>query len=126
MGGVANIVSGIQQGLKAVGGLMEAIGQFVPQFKQIGSMLNQASDAFSVMSKIGEKAETEEAGKDVAKAGVAAPKAPPAAPAASPLAGTGFNNLQEVQAASGQINGLLDNIKSGKLDAASMLRALGK
>jgi len=125
MGGVANIVSGIQQGLKAVGGLMGAIGQFVPQFKQIGSMLNQASDAFSVMSKINDKADAEEAGKDAAKAGVSAPPVPTGS-AADPLAGTGYNNLQEVQAASGTVNGVLDAIKSGNFDPASILSALAK
>jgi hypothetical protein len=96
MGGIANVVSGIQQGLQAVGGIFDAIGQFVPKFKQIGSMMNQAADALSAMSKMNEKAESNEAGRDAAKANVAASKAPKAAPGASPLAGTGFNNRQEV------------------------------
>ncbi|MEB3203661.1 MAG: hypothetical protein VKP57_03080 [Candidatus Sericytochromatia bacterium] len=126
MGGIANVVSGIQQGLKAFGGVMDAIGQFVPQFKQIGDMMNKAADAFSVMSKMGEKAESEEAGKDATKASIAAPKVPPAAPAPSTLAEAGYNNVQEVQAHRSALDNVLANIKAGKVDAASMLGALGK
>ncbi|MEB3238127.1 MAG: hypothetical protein VKO64_10955 [Candidatus Sericytochromatia bacterium] len=55
MGGIANVVSGIQQGLQAIGGVLDAIGQFVPQLKQVGDMFKQASGAFDAFAQMSAK-----------------------------------------------------------------------
>ncbi|MEB3238126.1 MAG: hypothetical protein VKO64_10950 [Candidatus Sericytochromatia bacterium] len=124
MGGAANLISGIQQGIKAIGGVFEAIGQFVPQFKQIGDMFKQASSAFDVMAKMGEKAASEEGGKDAALSAATKPATAPAKP--NPLAESGFSSLQQVQEASGKVNGVLDLLKGGNTDPSAILKALGK
>ncbi|MBM3259927.1 MAG: hypothetical protein FJY99_09295 [Candidatus Sericytochromatia bacterium] len=53
MGGVANVISGISQGMQGRGGIFDAIGKFVPEMQQMGGLFQQlggAFDAFSQMS----------------------------------------------------------------------------
>ncbi|MBM3259928.1 MAG: hypothetical protein FJY99_09300 [Candidatus Sericytochromatia bacterium] len=57
MGGIANVVSGIQQGLQAIGGIFGAIGQFVPQLKQIGDIFKQVSGAVDAFAQMAAKLE---------------------------------------------------------------------
>lgn len=124
MGGAANLISGIQQGIKAIGGFFEALGQVVPQFKQLGDMFKQVTSAFDVMAKMGEKAAGEEAAQDKALSSATKPAQAPAK--ADPLAESGFPSLGKLQEASGMVNGMLDLIKGGNTDPAAYLKALGK
>jgi len=86
MGGIANVVSGIQQGLQAIGGIFDAIGQFVPQLKQIGDMFKQVSgavDAFAQMAAKLEESNRERDQQRNAQVAVRPPQVAAQAPAAA-------------------------------------------
>jgi len=57
MGGIANVVSGLQQGQHNIGGIFDAIGQFVPQLKQVGDMFKQVSGAVDAFAQMAAKLE---------------------------------------------------------------------
>ncbi|MEB3203660.1 MAG: hypothetical protein VKP57_03075 [Candidatus Sericytochromatia bacterium] len=76
MGGIANVVSGIQQGLQAMGGIFDAIGQFVPQLKQVGDMFKQVSGAFDAFAQMTAKMEAMNQERDQQNNAQVAPRAP--------------------------------------------------
>jgi len=76
MGGIANVVSGIQQGLQAIGGIFDAIGQFVPQLKQVGDMFKQVSGAVDAFAQMAAKMDAMNQERDQQRNAQVAPRAP--------------------------------------------------
>lgn len=76
MGGVADIIGGISQGMQGLGGIFDAIGKFVPEMQQIGGIFQQLGGAFDAFSQMSAKIEEMTAQQDQARN--AAAQQPPA------------------------------------------------
>ncbi|MEB3299531.1 MAG: hypothetical protein VKO21_08610, partial [Candidatus Sericytochromatia bacterium] len=71
--------------LKAFGGILDAVGKFVPQLKQVGDMFKQVSSAFDAVSQMTAKFQEAENQRQQEQARNAAVKPKPApTPAATP------------------------------------------